>query len=351
MDNRMTTKQKILIGNSNDLSVIKNNSIDLILTSPPYPMISMWDETFNYLNDKIDNNLINNCPYNAFELMHKELEYIYLESFKKLKDDGIFVINIGDATRNCNGSFSLFPNGSRTISFFIKNNFNLLPSIIWNKPTNSPNKFMGSGMLPVGAYNTLEYEHILIFRKNKRNFKSKDLKNKRNKSAFFWNERNIWCSNIWNFVGEKQNNKNDARERNGAFPIELPYRIISMWTTQEDYVLDIFGGTGTTLLASTALGRNGIIVELKKQFKKDIEKRLLSSKEKLNMRNLIRIENQKKSIIDREKKNKKINYFNKNYNVPVITKQETELKIPLIENIKIESANHNETVISVEYKD
>lgn len=79
----------------------------------------------------------------------------------------------------------MFPNGSKTVEFFTKNGFSLLPSIIWNKPTNSPNKFMGSGMLLVGAYNTLEYEHILIFKKTKRNFSSKQQKDNRNELAFF----------------------------------------------------------------------------------------------------------------------------------------------------------------------
>ena len=65
---------------------------------------------------------------------------------------------------------------------------------------------MGSGMLPPGAYITLEHEHILIFRKgNKREFKSKNKKQNRQESSYFWEERNRWFSDIWELKGEKQN--------------------------------------------------------------------------------------------------------------------------------------------------
>lgn len=77
------TKQKVIIGNSINLSMIEDKSVDLIITSPPYPMISMWDETFNTLNNKISNKLINEDPKKAFELMCVELDKIYKEAIKK----------------------------------------------------------------------------------------------------------------------------------------------------------------------------------------------------------------------------------------------------------------------------
>ena len=103
--------------------------------------------------------------------------------------------------------------------------FTNLPEIIWRKPTNSPNKFMGSGMLPAGAYVTLEHEFILIFRKGgKRIFKSDAEKLKRQQSAFFWEERNVWFSDLWTLTGtnQKLNNKN-SRERSAAYPFDLAY--------------------------------------------------------------------------------------------------------------------------------
>ena len=80
-----------------------------------------------------------------------------------------------------------------------------LPNILWHKTTNAPNKFMGSGMLPCGAYVTLEHEWILIFRKGgKRVYKKTEEKEIRRDSSFFWEERNIWFSDIWEIKGVKQ---------------------------------------------------------------------------------------------------------------------------------------------------
>jgi DNA modification methylase len=146
---------------------------------------------FHKLNPKITKTLIDEQPDVAFELMHKELDKVYDQCLQVIKNDAIICINIGDATRTINGLFRLFTNGARTVQYFLNKGFTQLPSIIWHKPTNSPNKFMGSGMLPVGAYTTLEHEHILVFRKNKRIFQSdEDIKNRRS-SAFFQYERNL----------------------------------------------------------------------------------------------------------------------------------------------------------------
>lgn len=163
---------------------IPSKSINLIVTSPPYPMIKMWDDLFYTLNSDITTKLINTNPTYAFDLMHEELNKVWAECIKVLKDDGVICINIGDATRNTNGFFQIFSNHTKIINFFTSKGFSQIPSIIWHKPTNSPNKFMGSGMLPVGAYNTLEHEHILFFRKQKRVF-SKLEKDIRKESAFF----------------------------------------------------------------------------------------------------------------------------------------------------------------------
>ena len=76
--------------------------------------------------------------------------------------------------------------------------FQSIPLILWRKQTNAPNKFMGSGMLPAGAYVTLEHEYILVLRKgSKREFKKAEEKRNRHESAIFWEERNIWYSDIW----------------------------------------------------------------------------------------------------------------------------------------------------------
>jgi len=151
---------------------IKSNTIDLIVTSPPYPMIEMWDSLFSRLNEKIHRALQEGAGFKAFNLMHLELEKVWCEVARVVRPGGTICINIGDATRKIRNNFQLFPNHVRIIQFFQNNGFIVLPSILWRKPTNSPNKFLGSGMLPTNAYVSLEHENILIFRKgdDKRKF-------------------------------------------------------------------------------------------------------------------------------------------------------------------------------------
>ena len=169
-----------------------------MVTSPPYPMIEMWDEIFSKQNPTIGEALKDENGNKSFELMNKELDKVWKEVFRVLIDGGFACINIGNATRKIGEEFKLYSNHSRILEYCINLGFSSLPEILWRKQTNAPNKFMGSGMLPAGAYVTLEHEHILVLRKgNKRNFKTPEEKLRRQKSAFFWEERNLWFSDVW----------------------------------------------------------------------------------------------------------------------------------------------------------
>jgi hypothetical protein len=82
-------------------------------------------------------------------------------------------------------------------------------------------------------------------------------------SAIFWEERNKWFSDIWDFKGARQDlSDGDSRERSGAFPFELPYRLITVYSVRGDTVLDPFVGTGSTILAAMASGRDRIGVDI-----------------------------------------------------------------------------------------
>ena len=116
---------------------------------------------------------------------------------------------------------------------------------------------MGSGMLPVGAYVTLEHEHILILRKENLTQLKKNLIGK---EALFLGRKK--CLVLWQVERHKRGfqatgNKN-IRERSGAYPVELAYRLINMFSIQGDIVLDPYLGTGTTTLGAMASGRNSI---------------------------------------------------------------------------------------------
>ena len=158
------TEHKILVGKAQNLSMIKDKSVNLIVTSPPYPMIEMWDGIMAKQSEYIRVCLITGYMAQAFEHMHNILYTVWSECFRVLKDGGFLCVNIGDATRTTDGLFRVYDNHSKVLESCDNIGFTSLPSIIWRKQTNAPNKFMGSGMLPCGAYVTSEHEHILIFR-------------------------------------------------------------------------------------------------------------------------------------------------------------------------------------------
>ncbi len=113
----------------------------------------------------------------AFNLMHELLNSVWNEVFRVLKNGRFACINVGDATRTVQNTFCLYPNHARILNYLLKIGFSALPDILWRKQANTPNKFMGSGMLPAGAYVTLEHEYILILRKGqKREFKTENEK-------------------------------------------------------------------------------------------------------------------------------------------------------------------------------
>src|SRR5690554_2276768 len=109
------TKHQVFFGEAQNMDKIKDESVNLIVTSPPYPMIEMWDEILFQQNNKIRTEFDSGNYENAFELMHKELDKIWAECFRVLKKGGIACINIGDATRTLNKNFRLFSNHSRII--------------------------------------------------------------------------------------------------------------------------------------------------------------------------------------------------------------------------------------------
>jgi len=330
------TEHRMINIDSKKIDIIPDKSVNLIVTSPPYPMINMWDEMFIEQDNEIKENLIRG-GYRAFIKMHNILNKVWKECDRVLKDDGFICINIGDATRTLNNKFQLYSNHTMIINYFVSLGYDVLPNIHWRKQSNAPNKFMGSGMYPCGAYITYECEYILIFRKGKRIF-SENEKYLRRKSAYFWEERNIWFSDLWEIKGINQKikslNKNNSRTRSGAYPLEIPYRLINMYSIEKDVVLDPFCGTGTTNLACMMANRNSIGIDIDKNILNIAIDNLLINSEKLNKIIDTRINNHIEFIKTLSDEKKEKCYINKQYNFLVKTKQETNIKIDKISKIE-----------------
>ena len=349
MGNRHTTHQ-IIIGAAQKMQMLADNSIELVVTSPPYPMIEMWDEIMANQNPEIRAALAKGQGLLAFELMHQELDKVWAEVERVLTPGGFACINIGDSTRTINGDFALYPNHSRIINALQRFGLTNLPNILWRKQTNAPNKFMGSGMLPSGAYVTLEHEWILVFRKGgKREFKTEGDKLRRKQSSFFWEERNVWFSDLWELKGTKQKIDNsETRRRSAAYPFELPYRLINMYSLQGDTVLDPFLGTGTTSIAAIASNRSSIGYEIDPMFLNIIIDNI--ERTPINFFNRVvsnRIDQHRQFISQRvsDSTKEEIKHFNSNLALPVMTSQETDIKFHYVTDV----SRNSENVIIADY--
>ena len=334
----METRHEIYIGNSNNLSEIDDSAVELVVTSPPYPMIEMWDDLFSSLNPAIEQALDAGKGREAFELMHEELERTWEEVERVLVDGGIACINIGDATRKVADSFRVYQNHARITEYFDRMGFEPLPDILWRKPTNSATKFMGSGMLPPNAYATLEHEYLLVFRngKDSRDFPSGT--DVRYESAYFWEERNEWFSDIWKDIRGTVQNLDSAdselRERSAAYPLVVPYRLINMYSVYGDTVLDPFWGTGTTSLAAMIAGRNSIGYELQAEFTDVFENQISDARELAYRTIENRVDRHEEFVSQRRADGKEFKYDAENYSFPVITKQEKQLQLHTVDSVE-----------------
>ena len=327
MVERWQTLHKLHFSDSRALKEVETEGVDLVLTSPPYPMIQMWDQHFSRLSPHIKDAIATGEGRAAFELMHKELDKSWREVARVLKRGGIACVNIGDATRSLSGTFQLFNNQSRITQTLEDLGLHSLPRILWRKQTNKPNKYMGSGTLPVGAYVTLEHEWILIFRKDKQRRFEGNEKWLRRKSAFFWEERNIWFSDIWEGLKgvTQEMNLPQMRNRSAAFPFELAYRLINMYSVMGDTVLDPFLGTGTTMAAAITCARNSIGYEIDRRFKKIIMRRVADSVLNANKFFTQRLRAHRMFAARRIAQGKKVIHKSRRYGFPVVSRQEADI--------------------------
>ncbi len=237
---------RLLRGDARRLPGVASASVALVVTSPPYPMIPQWDAAFRQMGAR------------TYPAMLKVLGDAWKECFRALVPGGLLAVNIGDALRSTDDGFRLWPNAAETTVAASRLGFRPLPYLLWKKPTNRPNAFLGSGFLPPNAYVTLDCEYILLFRKGElRRFPRHD--SARTASRFSRAERDRWFSQIWDDV--KGAPQRGERGRTGAFPPAIPERLVRMFSTVGDTVLDPFAGTGTTLWAAAKWGRNSIGVE------------------------------------------------------------------------------------------
>lgn len=248
----MKTKHKIIIGDSRWMKELPDESVHLIITSPPY-----W-QLKDYGNGK-------QIGFNdSYEDYINNLNLVWNECHRVLHPGCRLCINIGDqfARSVYYGRYKVIPIRTEIIKFCESAGFDYMGAIIWQKVTTCHTTggatVMGSYPYPRNGILKLDYEFILIFKKYGTSPKvSKEIKEQSRMTDEEWNQ---YFTGHWNFPGEKQD------RHLAMFPEELPRRLIKMFSFVGDTVLDPFLGSGTTCLAAKNLNRNSIGYEINEDY-------------------------------------------------------------------------------------
>lgn len=243
---------KIIIGDSRKMVEVDDNSIDLVVTSPPY-----WHIKDYGVEGQIG------YGQSLHEYL-KDLYRVWKECYRVLKLGRRLVINIGDqfARSIIYGRYKVIPLHAEFIAQCEDIGFDYMGSIIWQKKTtmNTTGRanVMGSYPYPPNGMIEIDYEFILIFKKPGKSEKiSKEIKEKSKLTKEEWKD---YFYGHWYFGGARQ------IEHEAMFPEELPKRLIKMYTFVRDTVLDPFVGSGTTVKVALGLNRNAIGYEINEKF-------------------------------------------------------------------------------------
>jgi site-specific DNA-methyltransferase (adenine-specific) len=249
---KMKTTHKIIIGDSRCMKEVRDESVHLIITSPPYWQLKDYGNGKQIGFDDTYEEYINN------------LNLVWLECYRVLHKGCRLCINVGDqfARSVYYGRYKVIPIRTEIIKFCETIGFDYMGAIIWQKVTTCHTTggatVMGSYPYPRNGILKLDYEFILVFKKNGPPPKvSKEIKEKSKLTDDEWNQ---YFAGHWNFPGEKQD------RHLAMFPEELPRRLIKMFSFIGETVLDPFLGSGTTSLAAKNLSRNSIGYEINEDF-------------------------------------------------------------------------------------
>lgn len=259
---KQNTIHRLVQGDARDLSFIKDESVHLIVTSPPYWTLKRYNEHPSQLGHVKD-----------YEEFIGELAKVWRESYRILVAGGRLVCVVGDVclSRREYGRHVVVPLHADIAVMCRRMGFDNLNPIIWHKIANANyevsngSKFLGKPYEP-NAIIKNDIEFLLMQRKS--GGYRQPTNEQRRLSMINKADYDKWFRQFWNITGAS------TREHPAPFPLELAYRLVRMFSFWGDTVLDPFSGTGTTMLAAMKTDRNSIGVEIDSTYCKMIMRRL-----------------------------------------------------------------------------
>ena len=222
---------KVILGSAENMQEIPDNSVHLMITSPPYNVSKDYDQNLSlgqYL-----------------EL----LENSFRETYRVLVNGGRACINVANIGRK-----PYIPLSDYISRMMINIGFNMRGEIIWNKAASaSPSTAWGSWMSAANPILRDIHEYILVFSKGDYYRTKKDKQSTIRKEDFM-----EWTKSVWVMKAESAKKIGHP----APFPEELPYRLIQLYSFQNDIILDPFMGSGTTAISSLKSNRYFIGYEI-----------------------------------------------------------------------------------------
>jgi len=234
---------KLILGSAENMKEIPNNSIHLMITSPPYNVSKEYDD----------------------DLSLKEylqlLENSFKETYRVLVNGGRACINVANLGRK-----PYIPLSDYVSKIMLEIGFNMRGEIIWNKAASaSPSTAWGSWQSAANPILRDVHEYILIFSKGDYKREKGDKENSISKEQFMELTKSIWTMNA------------ESARRIGhpaPFPEELPFRLIQLYSFKGDIILDPFMGSGTTAVSALKTDRKFVGYDISKEYINLADKRI-----------------------------------------------------------------------------
>lgn len=250
---------RIIFADSRQMPELTDRSVHLVVTSPPYWCIKDYEH-----HGQIGFN-------QSYEEYLADLGQVIAECHRVLRPGCRAAINIGDQYLRAadHGRYRVQPIPADIITIGRRVGFDFMGNIIWQKisttKTTGGGQWMGSIYYPRDGHITYEHEYIILLRK-KGNW-PKPSKQQREKSRLTPQERSEWFRGVWKISPERQ------EKHSAMFPVEVPRRLIKMYSFFGETVLDPFLGSGTTSVAAALEARSSIGYEINDEFRSLIEER------------------------------------------------------------------------------
>lgn len=244
---------KIVEGDSRHMWEIPDESVELVFTSPPYYNVKQYDTQ--------DTNIGN---INNFDLYMKEMEKIFKECYRILKDGCFIVVNISDIRADENGESVRFNIPSYYSILLSKLGFTYKEDIIWEKYVIVTDKRFGVTIQqakPRYYYPNNIYEHNFVFLKGD---KPRQPLDKDDKLDIKYLMDNKFHADVWHIAPDPQM----AQIHEAPFPMKLAEMIVKIYSSKGETVVDPFLGMATTMLACKGLRRNCIGYEINPEYTK-----------------------------------------------------------------------------------